>query len=302
MTTVSVVVATRDRPVELREAVAAIRGQEHDGVVETLIVYDRSEPDLTLAVADERRPVRVLTNTRTPGLAGARNTGILAAGGDLVAFCDDDDLWLPGKLGRQIGLFAADPAVGLVATGIRVRYTDRTVDRMLDDTSVTFADLLRSRLTELHPSTFCLRRERVVDGFGLVEEQVPGGYGEDYELLLRAARDAPVQTVPEVLVEVRWHEGSYFDSRWATISEALRWLLGRYPEFHRSRAGYARIAGQIAVAEAALGHRRPTLRWTSRCLRRNPFEARGYLAVLLVSRFVRVDRLVRALHRRGRGI
>ncbi len=50
--------------------------------------------------ADER--VEAIANTREPGLAGARNSGILALDTDLVAFCDDDDQWLPGKLAAQV--------------------------------------------------------------------------------------------------------------------------------------------------------------------------------------------------------
>ncbi len=46
------------------------------------------------------RSVQVITNTRTPGLAGARNSGIMAPSGELVAFCDDDDEWLQGKVRR----------------------------------------------------------------------------------------------------------------------------------------------------------------------------------------------------------
>ena len=65
-------------------------------------MYDQSEPDLSLEVGRSAPRVRVITNTRTPGLAGARNTGILDATGDLVAFCDDDDEWLPGKLAAQV--------------------------------------------------------------------------------------------------------------------------------------------------------------------------------------------------------
>src|SRR5204862_442010 len=41
--------------------------------------------------------LRQVPNTPTPGLPGARNSGVLAAGHELVAFCDDDDEWLPGK-------------------------------------------------------------------------------------------------------------------------------------------------------------------------------------------------------------
>ncbi|GGK32693.1 glycosyl transferase [Pilimelia terevasa] len=299
---VSVVVPTRDRPTLLRAALAALRAQHHPGGVEVLVVFDQSAPDAALAGGDDRYRVRVLGNDRTPGLAGARNTGILAATGDLVAFCDDDDVWLPGKLAAQTAALAADPGAELVCTGIRVRYADHTTDRTLADTRVPLAALLRDRLTTLHPSTFLFRRDALVDGIGLVDETIPGSYAEDYELLLRAARRTPVRNLPTPLVEVRWHAQSFFTARWRTISAALRWLLDRYPEFDSVPRGTARLRGQIAFAEAAAGNRRAALRWAARTVRAAAAEPRAYLALAVASGVVGPDRLLRLLHRRGRGI
>jgi glycosyltransferase involved in cell wall biosynthesis len=248
------------------------------------------------------RRVRVITNTRTPGLAGARNTGIEAATGDLVAFCDDDDEWLPGKLAAQLGALDVHPDGALVSCGIRVSYDDRTVDRSLDRPRVSLEALLRDRLTELHPSTFLIRRAALLDGIGLVDEQIPGSYAEDYEFLLRAARYAPLVNVDSPYVLVRWHKRSYFAQRWETISTALQWLLRRYPEFATVPHGEARVAGQIAFAQAAMGNRRDAVRWARRTLARNPKEPRAYLALAVASRAVHADRVLRTLHKRGRGI
>lgn len=299
---VSVVIATRDRPELMRAALDAVRAQDYPGGVRVVLVYDQAEPDRTLAHPDRHRGVTVTTNARTPGLAGARNTGILAADGELVAFCDDDDLWRPGKLTAQVRALVAAPMSSFVSCGIAVRYDGETVERPLDRRRIELPDLLRSRLTELHSSTFLMRREALLTGFGLVCEEVPGSYGEDYELLLRAARDAPLVNVPEVGVDVLWHKKSYFTQRWATIAEALEWLLDRYPEFGREPAGYARIAGQIAFANAARGHRTEALTWTRRTLRHRWREPRAYLALAITTRAVSPDRVLRVLHKRGRGI
>jgi len=167
---------------------------------------------------------------------------------------------------------------------------------------VDLRDLLRDRLTELHPSTFLMRRAAVVEGFGLVDEKIPGSYGEDYEFLLRAARTGPVRTVRRVGVLVRWHKKSYFTSRWDMIVTALTWLLDQYPEFGSVPAGKARITGQLAFASAARGDGRSALRWAGRTLRLNPREARAYLGLAVATRLVSADFILRTLHARGRGI
>ncbi|MBQ0906620.1 glycosyltransferase family 2 protein [Micromonospora sp. U21] len=300
---VSVVVPTRDRPELLRAAVRAILAQEYPGQIEVVVVFDQSTPDESLTgLSGPDRPVRVIRNERTPGLAGARNSGTVAAEGELVAFCDDDDEWLPGKLTTQVDALVADPAAEFVCCGIRVSYDGHTVDRVLDRDRITLDDLLRDRLTELHPSTFLIRAAALRDGFRLVDEEIPGSYAEDYEFLLRAARSAPLINLRTPSVLVRWHKRSYFAQRWDTISEALQWLLQRYPEFAGQPAGEARVTGQIAFARAASGDRRGALRWARRTLRRNPREPRAYLALAVAGRVVRADAVLRSLHKRGRGI
>ncbi|MFL1380650.1 glycosyltransferase [Nocardiopsis protaetiae] len=298
---VTVVVPTRDRPELLRRTLRAIHEQDYPGTITTIVVYDNDQPDPSLARAEGTRPIRVVTNTLTPGLAGARNTGVLAAHTDLVAFCDDDDTWMPGKLRGQVRVMREEPGTDLVCCGITVVYDRVEAVRTLDRTSVTFGDLLGSRLTELHPSTFLIRRRAMIDGCGTVSEEIPGSYAEDYELLLRLARRGPIRNIPETGVRVLWHRRSHFSGRWQTISTALRWLLDRYPEFRLVPRGHARVAGQIAFAEASAGHRGAALRWIGTTLRARPTEARAYLALLVVLG-VPPGWVMRALHLRGKGL
>ena len=171
---VSVVVPTRDRPELLRRAVAAVLEQTYPGPVECLVVFDQSDPDLPWGPLPASRRLVLVRNQRTPGLAWARNSGILAATGELVAFCDDDDEWLPEKLARQVARLLATPSAAVSTTGILVRYKDRTTTRLAPTVLVTHRQLLRSRLTELHPSTVLARRRQLLDDIGLVEEEIPG--------------------------------------------------------------------------------------------------------------------------------
>jgi hypothetical protein len=141
----------------------------------------------------------------------------------------------------------------------------------------------------------------VIEGFGLVEEEIPGSFGEDYELLLRAARRHVILNVPEVGVQVLWSSRSYFTARWPTMRSGLTWLLERYPEFEDVPSGEARIAGQIAFAAAADKDRRAGARWAWRALRRRPVEPRAYLA-LAVAGGLSPEWVLRRLHSVGRGI
>ncbi len=299
---VTVVIATRDRPEMLREAVQAVWDQDYAGDIEVVVVFDQSEPDTSLERRETRRSLRTVANRRTPGLAGARNSGIEVSTTGYVAFCDDDDYWLPDKVTRQVAALARYPDAGVATCGIRVEYDDVVSDRVLAMPLISFEDLLADRHTELHPSTFLARRDALVHKIGLVDEQVPGGFGEDYEFLLRAAQLHPIVNVTGVHTVVRWGQQSFFFRRWETMTAGLSWLLERYPEFETSKRGSARIRGQIAFAQAALGNRRTAWEWARSALRRNPREPRAVLALAVAARLISPDRVMEQLHRRGKGI
>lgn len=305
---VAAVIATRDRPELLRRALAAVLACRYDGDLEVVLVFDRNEPDTDLA--GDR--VRVISNTRSPGLAGARNSGILATGADLVAFCDDDDIWLPGKLEMQVPALLATPGADLATTGIFVNVTRRTrpgapdatgraTTRVLDTDRITFAELLRSRIMEAHPSTFLAHRSALVGGLGLVDEDLPGGYAEDYDLLLRAARRHDIVAVPVPLTVVNWHPASFFFERWRTMDEALEHLLVKHPEFATDRPGLARIHGQQALAKAGTGDRAGARRKALSAWRNDWREPRAYLGLATSTGVVGPEAVLRLAQLRGKG-
>lgn len=302
---VDVIIATRGtRPLLLAEAVRSVVEQDYEGDVRIFVVYDCEQlPQDGLEVdrADAHRAVVRLTSNRPRGLAGARNAGVQAASASWVAFLDDDDLWMPGKLTSQIQL-AATTGASVVTTGIEiVRTGGGLVARPTTRDVITHADLVHDRMAELHPSSFLLRREAVFD-VGGVDEALPGSYAEDYDLLLRLARVKDIVAVRAPLTRVRWTGDSYFFSRWETIASALRYLLLKHPSFTGDAAGWGRVKGQIAFAEAAMGHRRTALREAVACVRRSPREPRAALAVAVAAGLISADQVQRVLHRVGRGI
>jgi glycosyltransferase involved in cell wall biosynthesis len=299
---VSVVVPTRDRPQLLARALRSIFDQRYAGVIEVLVVFDQSDARTIEIGARNGRRIRPMPNARAPGLAGARNTGILAAEADLVAFCDDDDEWFPDKLEVQVSRFLERPETTAATTGVVVDFEGRSFPRIAPTEFVTFDMLLRSRLMELHPSTFLAWRRELIDNDGLVDEAIPGGYGEDYEWLLRRARRGPVLAVRQPLARVHWGGSSWFAGRWDTVTEALSYLLERYPEFSGDRRGVARLRGQLAFAHAAACRPAEARRWAWHALRANPLERRAFAALAVSTGLLSAERILHIANRSGRGI
>ncbi|HEV7848505.1 MAG TPA: glycosyltransferase [Mycetocola sp.] len=301
-TGVSVVIATRGRPTLLRRAIASILAQTTKVPLEIIVVFDQVEPD-PLADVDvgDGRFLLGIRNEHSTGLAGGRNSGIGRARFAFVAFCDDDDEWKPGKIERQLALAAAAPDAVVIASGIQIESHGGSHIRLAPETT-TLGDLLESRITELHPSSFLIRRHDLESRLGTIDEDIPGSYGEDYDLLLRAAKLAPVVAVPEPLVIVHWDRASFFSEKWESIVGGLSYLLEKHPEFDRTSRGKARIQGQVAFAYAALGQVKDARHWASATLRNDRRQLRGYAAYAIASRLLPAGLIVSAINSRGRGL
>lgn len=300
---VGVVIPTRNRPELVRKAIAGVRAQRYPGEVKVVVVYDQTEPDYLLA-STEDVPVLVLTNWRLSGLAGARNTGILALDTELVAFCDDDDRWAPDKLRRQVAALLAEPDSEFATCAIEVEYEGRTTPRLAGRSRVTMDELTRSRMAMLHSSSFLIRRSSLAepDGVGLVAEDAPGSQNEDWDLLLRAARRAPIVHLDEPLVRVLWGRTSHYAYEYATKISSLRWMMQRHPEIAGCRPGAARVYGQLACWSVATGNRSQAWQFSKEAVRANWREPRTAIALAAMTGAVKVENVLSALHKRGRGI
>ncbi len=299
---VTAVIPTKDRRVLLARAVEAVMKQDYPGPIECIVVFDGTTPVPPDVTVPANRSLTVLVNNRTPGLAGNRNTGYLGASGEYVASCDDDDEWLPEKLSAQIALLRRRPDAAAAASGYYLHYDGKDMPRTAGSPELTFADFLRDRHTEANASTYVMRRAALIDSIGLVDERLPGGYAEDYELLLRAARTGPVVCVQAPLTRVHLHKSSFFADKWRTIDAALEYLIEKVPEFAGDEAGMGRLEGQRAFAKAALGERREAVRLARRSLRRSPRVKQSWAALLVASRMVSAQRVLSTAQRFGFGI
>jgi glycosyltransferase involved in cell wall biosynthesis len=299
---VSVVIPTLGRPGLLDEAVRSVMAQDYGGPIECVVVLDDPAaappalpPDTPL------RTARVVRNRRGQGPAGGRNTGVLDAAGEFVAFLDDDDSWLPAKLGLQVEALAASGARA-AGSSIVIRSGGSSHPRRFGGSQLTFDHLRRGRQQTVHQSTIVASRAYFTDDVGLFDEAIPYHYGEDLDWLLRATTIEPVEVVDRPLVTVRWHEASFFSTRWDAIATALPYLLEKHPALESDRRYVAALSGRVAFAHAVLGRRREAWSWLSRAARARPIEPRVALAAAALVSPRLASPLFRAVRRTGRSI
>jgi glycosyltransferase involved in cell wall biosynthesis len=119
---VSVVIPVYNGEQYLEKTVESILAQDYKNI-ELILVNDGSSDNsaaIMKALEDKDSRVKPFYN-ENGGVAYARNFGINQAKGEFVAFCDQDDLWLPSKISKQIPLFD-NPNIGLVYSGAIAQY------------------------------------------------------------------------------------------------------------------------------------------------------------------------------------
>jgi glycosyltransferase involved in cell wall biosynthesis len=199
---ISVIVITRDRPELLADALRGVVGQVL-APREVRIGNEGATPVSAAALA-RAGIATIVIDTRAGQAAAARNRAAHGASGEVLAFLDDDDRWRPAHLEGLAAAFA-DAATGIAyrdcavvrerigPRGERVTLESRTIARDWD------AALMRTD-DYLPPSAWGVRRslfERL-GGFDTAFR-----FSEDWDFLLRAARETVPRRVPGTTVEVR---------------------------------------------------------------------------------------------------
>lgn len=144
--TVSVVMPAYNAAATLQASMDSVLGQSYRAL-ELLVVDDCShDASWALAQAAAERDNRVvpIRQPRNAGVAAARNQGIEAASGAIVAFLDSDDTWHPEKLARQVSHMRASGAQVSYGAYRRVDERGRVLSQVMPPARVCHVDMLKS--------------------------------------------------------------------------------------------------------------------------------------------------------------
>src|SRR5258706_14483083 len=194
MPSVSIIIATWNRPQFLPGAVASARAAGTD--VEIIVVDDASQ-DETSAVCAQLPGINYIRLDRNQGVAGARNLGILASTAEFVAFLDDDDLRLPGSLDLQVTRLAAAHEVGFVCGAMLIADQNyRPSGEVSSPPKMgenAFWQLLELDFPVM-PLSVVIRKQCFLSA-GLLNSRISGI--DDWDILVRIAELFPVMTMSE---------------------------------------------------------------------------------------------------------
>lgn len=217
MPAASVIIPVYNRAPLIGDAIRSVLAQDFEDW--ELVVVDDGSSDESVAIveafADPR--IRVVRHTRNLGIPDARNTGLDAARGELIAWLDSDDIARPGRLGAQVDFLRRRPDVAMVGScagkigkdgrrkrGVRVPPLDPDdiAAWLLFRSAFQQSSVMgRAELLKAHP----YRRSFDVC--------------EDLDVFVRLSRCHRLANLPQVLVDRRVHPGQTVRLRQDRIRE-----------------------------------------------------------------------------------
>jgi len=207
---VSAVIPTFNRAADVRIAVGTAVAQTYPASALEIIVVDDGGTDDTEAVLRREFGDRVTyLRQANGGVASARNAGMAAATGTLIALLDDDDEWRPDKIARQVEVLERRPEIGMVITDVE-RMDERRAPieifrrrAFIPTDGWVLPQVLRN--PALAPASAMFRRT-VLDAVGGFDEGLRTA--EDLDFHLRVALGFPIAVLAEPLTRaMRGHQG-----------------------------------------------------------------------------------------------
>jgi len=215
MPLVSIIMNVRNGERFLREALDSVMAQTFTDW--ELVVWDDCSTDSSARIVGEHRDSRIryfLSPDETP-LGVARDRAIRQATGEWLAFIDQDDVWLPWKLERQMALAAEGVGIiyGRTVLFDSVQGNIRDYDYFHEFEDLPEGDIFNQLFRHacfIAMSSAVLRRSAVVEAGGIPDaiQVVP-----DYHLYVAIARRYRARAVQEVVCRYRIHTGSMSASR-----------------------------------------------------------------------------------------
>jgi glycosyltransferase involved in cell wall biosynthesis len=276
---ISVALCTHNGAPFVREQIESILAQTVP--VSQIVLSDDASTDDTVDIVERavrgapapRPELIVLRNVPALGVVANFEQAVRACTGDLIALCDQDDVWLPGKLARFVEAFGADPALPLAHSDATLVNADGMPlpDSLLGSLEATPAErrqlvdglsfyaLIRRNLVT--GATVVFRRELLVSAVPFARSWV-----HDEWLAIIAAATSRTLLIDDCLIDYRQHGRNQIGARKPTLAYKLSKL--REPRQDRNRGLVSRSRELVdrleslgaAIDPVRLAHARSKLR------------------------------------------
>ncbi len=193
---ISVIIPVYNGENYLREAIESVLAQTYPNY--ELYVVDDGSTDSTASIAQSFGSRLTYVHQENQGAASAFNNGLCLARGKYIAWLSHDEVYLPEKLEKQVGLMEEMPNVGACVT--YYNYVNAAGEVIQENRTEWYPHdrMLRELMRRIFPyfGTIVFRR-RCIDAIGNLDEQF--GLAADAEMLIRLFRSFDMALIPEFL-------------------------------------------------------------------------------------------------------
>ncbi len=258
MPKVSVLLTCFNHIAFLPEALDSIRLQTFSDF-EIIAIDDGSTDGTRDWLNENAKDCILIFNEENLGTYGSLNRALSQASGEFIAILNDDDVWLPDKLSRQIELFEANDKIGLIHTdghfidgeGLEIEGSPLGFDFPKTETGNVLQALLYQN--KIIASASLIRKE-CFDRLGGFNDAYFGS--GDWEMWLRIAEEYVVGYVSEELTKYRVHGANAshkLDRIWQDDQRLREWIRTRYDTYRTKGFDPSELTKAIAHNEACLG-------------------------------------------------
>ncbi|MDP9235053.1 MAG: glycosyltransferase [Actinomycetota bacterium] len=282
---ITVVIPTRNRATSLRQALQSVLWQQNVAL-EVIVVDDASIDDTRRMVVGLEEPrIRLIRHEQSRGVSAARNHGAREASGAWLGFLDDDDVWAPEKLARQIAAAEASGRSWVYAGWVTIDdHLQVLTGRPPPSPDQVVKLLYRLNAIPTGGSNVIVRRDTFEETNGFDPRLTNG---EDWELWIRLADTSPPEWVPEPLVAYRIHPGNASldtSAVWTAVAmierrhgvTVDRGSIERWIAESHLRTGRRTLAVTHLALAAVHGHGRDVARDLLTALKRQLYRGLGH--------------------------
>ncbi|MDD5693091.1 MAG: glycosyltransferase [Patescibacteria group bacterium] len=253
MVRASIITATYNGEKYLRKTIESLLDQSEKDLELLIIDSDSEDGTVNLVKSYSDKRIKLYSHENTGGPAAPRNTGIAEAKGDFIGFCDQDDLYYPEKIEKQINAYKECEKKDKV--GIIISSADLIDEsgKIIDHNIKPFEGFMDSKsahdlLLKGDVITACsaLVPKKVLDEVGYLDETLIGV--DDYDLWLRISEKYGILTIKEPLCAWRQSASSLSANKTKQYIETEKIFQKLKDETEEIRVGHGKNLMRIFIS------------------------------------------------------
>jgi glycosyltransferase involved in cell wall biosynthesis len=213
---VSVIIPSYNNGKYLKQCIDSVLSQDYDNL--EIVVVDDGSTDNSLKILKNYESKIVLISILHAGASIARNTGILASSGEVIAFLDSDDYWRHDKIRLQIELMFKDNLSLVYSGGIETSFEGKELKVHTPiysgDCYQYYVKYPTKSIISLPCSSALIRKSNLATS-GLFDPTFKD-FAEDWDFFRRFSKTGKVGFIDQSLIFYRRHDGNITNANFLT--------------------------------------------------------------------------------------